>query len=40
MLHAFSFRRLLQQSISTRLIIALIILAPLWLGIHWAVVLS
>ncbi len=40
MLHAFSFRRLLQQSIATRLIIALVILIPLWLAIQWAVVLS
>lgn len=40
MLHALSFRRLLQQSISTRLIIALVILVPLWLTIQWAVVLS
>ncbi len=40
MLHSFSFRRLLQQSISTRLFIVLGILVPLWLAIFWAVVLS
>ncbi len=40
MLHHFSPRHLLRQSAVTRLLIALVILLPLWLAIHWAVLLS
>lgn len=40
MLHHLSPRHLLRQSAMTRLILALVILLPLWLAIHWAASLS
>ena len=40
MLHQLFLRRLLRQSVLTRLLIALVILIPLWLAIQWAVLLS
>ncbi|MBB3945026.1 hypothetical protein GGQ73_000951 [Rhizobium skierniewicense] len=40
MLHSFSPRRLLQQSAAARLLVAFVILVPLWLAIQWAVLLS
>jgi hypothetical protein len=40
MLHHFALRRLLLQSIATRLLLVCGLIVPLWLAIRWAASLS
>lgn len=40
MLHHFALHRLLRQSVATRLLLVSALIAPLWLAIRWAALLS